>query len=201
MKILGIDLAGKEENPTGLCVLQNKQLFLKTLHKNLEILEMIEKIKPSLIAIDAPLSMPKGRCCLEQDCSCAIGGHFRQAEREIRSYGRLLPLTFGGMKMLTLRGIELSKVLKKDYEVIETHPRTSQKILKIADLKQFLNKYFYLPSNANEHELDAALAALTGFLYIKECYLEIGDPEEGTIIIPGENCSSNIISKSSEIEL
>lgn len=187
MKIIGIDLAGKEENLTGFCVLCNNQIDLKTLCSDAEIIEAVKKIEPSLIAVDAPLSLPKGRCCLEKDCKCAVGGHFRKAEREIRSYGRVLPLTFRGMKMLTLRGIELARELRKDYQVIETHPRTSQKMLGFKDLKEDLSRFFKLPGDATGHELDAALAAVTGFLYLKGCVLELGDPEEGTIVVPKRN--------------
>jgi predicted nuclease with RNAse H fold len=183
MKTVGIDLAGKEENPSGICSLNNNEIILKTLYTDEEILDYVKRINPSIIAIDAPLSLPKGRCCLEKDCQCAVGGHFRQAERDIRPYGRVLPLTFRGMKMLTLRGISLAKELRKDYQVIETHPRTSQKMLGFKDPSD-LSRFYKLREDATEHELDAALAAVTGLLYLKDCYLELGDPDEGTIVIP-----------------
>lgn len=186
MKVIGIDLAGKEENPSGFCILKDDQLILKTLYSDEEIIESVKKVNPQVIAIDAPLSLPKGRCCLEKDCECAAGGHFRQAERDIRPYGRVLPLTFRGMKMLTLRGIALGRKLRKDFEVIETHPRTSQKMLGFQDLKKNLNRIYNLPDDPTEHELDAALAALTGYLYLKGCVLELGDPEEAVIVIPKE---------------
>ena len=184
MKVVGIDLAGKEENPTGICVLSQDKVVLKTRYNDEEIIKEVRSINPSLIAIDAPLSLPKGRCCLEKDCKCAVGGHFRSAEREIRPYGRVLPLTFQGMKMLTLRGNKLVKELEKEFEVIETHPRTSQKILGFNDLKEDLNRIYKLPDKTTEHELDAVLSAITGFLYLKGCYIELGEPEEGTITIP-----------------
>ncbi len=184
MKIIGIDLAGKEENPSGICVLRNKETILKTLYSDEDIIEYVEKVNPSLVAVDAPLSLPKNRCCLEKDCECAVGGHLRAAEREIRPYGRVLPLTFRGMKMLTLRGIALGKRLRKDFEVIETHPRTNQKILGIKDVKEDLGRILKIPNAPTEHELDAILAALAGYFYLNGCVLELGDPEEGIIVIP-----------------
>ena len=188
MKMVGIDLAGKMENPTGICVLEGFVIDLKTLYSDEEIIKTVKKNNPSLIAVDAPLSLPKSRCCLDKNCKCAMGGHFRQAERDIQSYGRVLPLTFLGMKMLTLRGIALATKLRKGYEVIETHPRTSQKILGFNDQND-LNLFFKFADGSTQHELDATLAALTGFLYLKDCYIELGDPEEGTIIIPrDERC-------------
>ncbi len=182
--IIGIDLAGKEENPTGVCILNNLKLEFKTIYTDEDILKEVNRVNPSVITIDAPLSLPKGRCCLEKNCQCSVGGHFRQAERDIRPYGRVLPLTFRGMNMLTLRGIKLSMILGKDFTIIETHPRTSQNMLGFKDLQCDLNRIFKLPINVTEHELDALLAALTGFLYVNECYLELGDSSEGTIIIP-----------------
>lgn len=188
MKIVGIDLAGKMENPSGICIIDGHELILKTLYKDEDILKEIKTIDPSLIAIDAPLSLPKNRCCLEKNCECAVGGHFRQAERDIRPYGQVLPLTFMGMKMLTLRGIALAKELRSEYQVIETHPRTSQEMLGFKDLRRDLSRFFKLTGDTTDHELDAAVAAVTGLLYLKDCYLELGDPEEGTIIIPKQGC-------------
>jgi uncharacterized protein len=184
LKILGIDLAGREENPTGICILDKQKVILKSLYTNDEIFEQINNIKPHLIVIDAPLSLPKGRCCLEKDCECAVGGHFRQSEREIRLYGRVLPLTFKGMKMLALRGISLASSLRGTYNVLEAHPRTTQKILNLQYPEKELNKYFKWGTTPSPHELDATLAALTGLLYHKNCHIALGNPEEGIIIIP-----------------
>jgi uncharacterized protein len=184
IKILGIDLAGRNKNPTGICVLKNQKVVIKTLYTNSEIFEVIKKIKPHLIVIDAPLSLPKGRCCLEKDCECAVGGHFRQSEREIRSYGRVLPLTFRGMKLLALRGISLASRLREIYNVLEAHPRTTQRILDIKNPEKELNEFFNWETSPSQHELDATLAALTGFLFQKKCHMSLGTPEEGIIIIP-----------------
>jgi predicted nuclease with RNAse H fold len=189
MKILGIDLAGKQENPSGLAILVGNKMKLFTSYADNEIFDLIDELKPQVIVIDAPLSLPKGRCCLEKDCKCAVGGHFRQAERDIRQYGRVLPLTFRGMKMLTLRGIKLSTELKKGYEVLESHPNTTSKILKFEDPYSGLNQFFNISSEATEHELDAGILALTGLFYLKNCYNELGDPGEGTMVLPtNEKC-------------
>ncbi|WP_321422403.1 DUF429 domain-containing protein [uncultured Methanobacterium sp.] len=194
MKIMGIDLAGKVDNPTGICILNTDEsreyeIDMGTLYTDEEILGNIDRLQPSLIAIDAPLSLPKGRCCLEKECECAVGGHFRQSEREIRRYGSVLPLTFTGMKMLTLRGVGLASVLLGKFQLKETHPRTAGKMLNWENLEKDLENYFHLPPNPTEHELDAAIAALTGFFYINDCFLELGNEDEGTIILPkGKDC-------------
>ncbi|MDI6724656.1 MAG: DUF429 domain-containing protein [Methanobacterium sp.] len=184
IKIVGIDLAGKPENPTGICFLNSDQLGFSTVFEDNEILSFIFEASPSLVVIDAPLSLPKGRCCLSNECSCSeVGGHFRKAEVEMRKYGRTLPLTFRGMRMLTERGIKLADELKKKYEVIESHPGTIQKILGLRNSGE-VGKYFDLPKNISEHELDAALLVIAGIFYFKNEFMEFGDIEEGIIILP-----------------
>jgi uncharacterized protein len=193
MKILGIDLAGKKENPSGICILEENKMDLSTIYRTVDILNLINELNPCVIVIDAPLSLPKDRCCLEKNCECAVGGHFRRADRDMRQYGRVLPLTFHGMKMLTLRGVKLASKLKKDYEVIESHPHTSQKILEFADPYSGLHQFFSISPYATEHELDAGILALTGFFYLKSCCIELGDPDEGIIVIPSSNKCLEII--------
>lgn len=184
-KIVGIDLAGKPGNPTGICFLNSDELNFRTLFEDNEILGFINELDPSFIVIDAPLSLPKGRCCLSNECSCSeIGGHFRKAEVEMRKYGRTLPLTFRGMRMLTERGIRLANELKKKYKVIESHPRTIQKLLGFENLEKDLKLYFKLPDNFSNHELDAALLVIAGIFYIKNEFMQFGDKEEGLIILP-----------------
>lgn len=185
IKIIGMDLAGKPENPTGICFLDSPKLNFSTFFEDNDILSYIYDVDPSLIVIDAPLSLPKGRCCLSNECICSKdGGHFRAAEVEIRKYGRTLPLTFHGMRMLTERGIKLADELKKKYTVLESHPRTIQKILGFSNLHNDLMDYFELPENISEHELDAVLLVIAGIFYMKNEFMEFGDVEEGTIILP-----------------
>lgn len=184
IKIMGIDLAGNPENPTGICFLEKNKLYFRTVFDDENLLDHVFKNNPNLIVIDAPLSLPKGRCCLSKKCSCSeIGGHFRAAEVEMRKYGRTLPLTFRGMRMLTERGIRLANKLRSEYEVIESHPRTIQKILGFFS-PQEIEKYYPIPEGVSEHELDAALLVLNGIFYLKNHFMAFGDPGEGIIILP-----------------
>jgi len=188
MCIIGIDLAGMEKNPSGICIIEGDNILLKTSYTDKEIIETVQTSLPELIVIDAPLSLPRGRCCLEKECVCASGGHFRQCEVEIRRYGPVLPLNFRGMKMLTMRGISLKEKLE-GYTLLETHPRTVQKMLGITDLIQYVKDRFELDVKPSAHELDGFLAALTGLSYLEDCYMELGDPQEGTIILPEKDCA------------
>jgi predicted nuclease with RNAse H fold len=191
MKILGIDLAGSEKRKTGICIL-NEELEANCfyLFKDKEILDLIEKEKPDLIAIDAPLSLPKGRKSLKRRSKI----HFRKCDRELWSFGiKFFPITLGPMRKLTERGIKLRKILEKKYKVIEVYPGATQDILKIPrkqkglkKLKKGLEKLGIkiLKKNLNGDELDAITSALTGFLYLRGKYIAIGDEKESQIILP-----------------
>jgi predicted nuclease with RNAse H fold len=191
MKILGIDLAGSEKRKTGICILNEKmEANCFCLFKDKEILDLIEKVKPDLIAIDAPLSLPRGRKNLKKKSKI----HFRECDKELWKFGiKFFPITLGPMRKLTERGIKLRKILEKKYKVIEVYPGATQDILKIPrkqgglkKLKRGLEKLGIkiLKKNPNGDELDAITSAFTGFLYLKGKYIAIGDKKEGQIILP-----------------
>jgi predicted nuclease with RNAse H fold len=58
--IVGIDLATKPSNPTGWACLERKVVETCLIYEDTDILRNAARIKPVLIAIDAPLSPPKG---------------------------------------------------------------------------------------------------------------------------------------------
>lgn len=191
MIILGIDLAGSEKRKTGICIL-NEELEARPffLFKDEEILDLVEKIKPKLIAIDAPLSLPRGRKTLKRRSKI----HFRQCDRELWHYKiKFFPITLGPMRSLTERGIKLKKILEKKYKVIEVYPGATQDILGIPrkqkglkELKNGLEKLGIkiFKKNPNGDELDAITCAFTGFLFLKGETKAIGKKNEGQIIIP-----------------
>lgn len=191
MKILGIDLAGSEKRKSGICVLDtNLQAKCFCLFKDNEILDLIEKEKPDLIAIDAPLSLPKGRKSLKKRSKL----HFRKCDRELWKLKiKFFPITLGPMRKLTQRGIKLRKILEKRFKVIEVYPGASQDILKIARKQKGLKKLKkgleglgikILKKKLSGDELDAITAAYTGWLYLKKKFLALGDKKEGLIILP-----------------
>ena len=55
MSVVGLDLAGVESRPTGLCVLRGMRAETCLVYVDDEILKNIEKTKPGIVAIDAPL--------------------------------------------------------------------------------------------------------------------------------------------------
>jgi len=191
MLIVGIDLAGSEKRNTGICILDEKlNASCLTLNTDKEIIELIKKVEPKIIAIDAPLSLPIGRKNLKK-----VGPHLRECDRILLKLKiKFFPLSLGPMRKLTHRGIKLKKKFERlGFRVIEVYPGATQDILKIPrkqkgleNLKKGLinlgiriNK-----ENINADELDAITAAYTAYLFLKKEAIEIGNRKEGTIVIP-----------------
>ena len=178
VKVIGVDLAGRPTNPSGFALLSNRKISARLVYYNKEIVELCTRERPALIAIDAPLSLPRR-------------GNLRTADAELIRRGlRVFPPTFAGMLSLTERGINLATELRtKSLQVIEIHPRTSGVLIfKTPDRRQWViklrEKGVKLKESASEHEIDAAMAALTGALHLQRKTEEVGEAEEGTIVIP-----------------
>jgi predicted nuclease with RNAse H fold len=180
--IIGIDLAGKSENPTGWAIWRNKTVKTTLLYTDKEILHTIIRNKPELIAIDAPFSLPKS-------------GIFRKADKEMIKHGyRVFPPTLPAMKTLTMRAIRLNRaIVERGFKAIEVHPASTCKALNIplkdwgkiqTVLKQIGLGGDFKVRMLTAHEADAILAALTAYLHIKKQTDALGDEEEGYIIIP-----------------
>lgn len=145
-KILGIDLASKEKNKTGICY-KDKILEFKIVYSNEEILEIIKNIKPNIVVIDAPLSKEKIP--------------FRDCELELLKRGfRPMPLSIKSILELANRGIFIKNEIKKicNSEIFETFPRAVEKILGF-NYSKFKN-YF-----KSKHIYDAWLCYLAGLYY------------------------------------
>ncbi|MGQ9788048.1 MAG: DUF429 domain-containing protein [Candidatus Hadarchaeaceae archaeon] len=178
MKIIGIDLAGLEVNPSGFAILAGKKFTTMMLYNDCEILEHCASIRPILVSIDAPLSLP-GQ------------GNLRKADLSLIKRGfRLFPPKFGGMKSLTVRGMGLAKKIRKNKtDVIEVHPRTSGLIIFGTDdrkkwIKELKQRGYEFNGGTSRHEIDASLAALTGWLHLNNKTEKIGTPEDGIIVVP-----------------
>jgi hypothetical protein len=194
--VVGLDLAGSPHRPSGFCRLSGRGGATQELFDDSEIFEAITRAEPKLIAIDAPLTLPRGRHCLEDDCWCVGGNHFRECDLELRRMKiRVFPLTLGPMRMLTKRGMALAALFKKEgYAVIETYPGAAQDIWKIPrqkdpqGLKRGLKKFKLIgvlnKRDISVHELDALSCALVARLHLRKKSLALGDPTEGLMILP-----------------
>lgn len=191
MRIVGIDLAGVEGRETGFCVLEKFDVKVKVLHSDREILEETIGTKPLVVAVDAPLCLPKGRASLQ----VPGGPHLRKCDKDLQSMGiKFFPISLGPMRKLTERGMRLKESLESmGLRVIEVYPGGAQDILglprakvNLRGLREGLERLGLknLPSSLNPHELDAVTSAFVGKLYLEGAYLPLGDPEEGLIIMP-----------------
>ncbi|MDI6805493.1 MAG: DUF429 domain-containing protein [Candidatus Bathyarchaeia archaeon] len=180
--IIGIDLAGSSKNPTGWALWKNGGVKTKLVYTNKEILKETLINKPSIIAIDAPLNLPKK-------------GILRKADRKMIEIGyRVFPPVLPAMKKLTLRAIKINKLIaEKGYKTVEVHPTSTRKALNMppkdwgkiqAILKSIGLKGDVQTRALTSHEIDAITAALTAYLHVNNQTETLGDEKEGYIIIP-----------------
>jgi hypothetical protein len=157
MKVVGIDLAGKNENPTGFCLLDDTGSHTKLIFKDEDILKELEETKPECIAIDAPFWLP-------------MSGAWRSSDEKLlkRGFQPISPL-FPTMRILVIRASHLVKVIKeRGHNVIEVFSNASEKVLGLSK-----------ESRKNKDEYDALLCALTAKAYLEGKYEDLDG-----IIIP-----------------
>ena len=193
MKVVGLDLAGSPRRDTGFCLMDSKmRCTTAILHDDDEIIRRTVDSRPSVVSIDAPLFLPRGRASIEQRGP----PHFRACDRELQKMKiRFFPISLGPMRMLTSRGMKLRAELEKEgLEVIESFPGAIQDILgmprKQDGLPRLLRSLksagitFTPGSGFGGDELDAVTSALVGLQYVRGDFRAIGDPEEGLMILP-----------------
>jgi uncharacterized protein YprB with RNaseH-like and TPR domain/predicted nuclease with RNAse H fold len=200
-KIIGIDLSGKEERNTGICLLKAEKAITKILHTNQEIMNAIIAEQPDLVAIDAPLSLPEGRTSIYDDDPCKEkAGIMRYCEKVLKKRGvNVYPALIKSMQSLTKRGMELTKDIRRTgIPVIECFPGAAQDIIRIprkktdlACLKEGLILFGirgeFESMSVTHDELDAVTAAVVGQFYIAGMYEAIGKETENYLIVPSRN--------------
>ncbi len=129
MRIVGLDLAGVENRPTGFCILRGMQAETCLVYTDTEIIQKTIDAKPKIVAVDAPLCLPPGRKSIEE----RTNNHLRESDRELLNMGiKLFPITLGPMRKLTVRGISLKNILEAQrFTVIEAYPGGAQDVLGI----------------------------------------------------------------------
>lgn len=189
MLIVGLDLAGVESRPTGFCVLRELEAETFLAYEDVEIVERISSVKPKVVAIDAPLSLPKGRTSIEERTST----HLRECDKELLKMGsRFFPITLGPMRKLTTRGMKLKKILEdKHFRVIEVYPGGAQDVLGIPRKQKGINRVMSglkelkvegLTQKMSDHELDAVTCAYVGKLFLEGNARVYGTPEQAIIM-------------------
>ena len=195
--VIGIDLTGSSKKPSGFCVLKNAHACTYRVREDEEILTLVQELKPDLISMDSPLSLPFGRLSpFDDDPARGEYGITRSCERLLTRGIRSYPPLIQSMQKLTQRGIALADRLRSfGYTVIESYPGGAQDILGIprkkkgvelliAGLSNFGIKGKYTEGNASHDELDAITSALVGLFYLDGKYEALGSEQEGFLIIP-----------------
>ena len=192
--VVGLDLAGSPNRTTGFCALGNDLIArLAPLHSDEEILAHTLEARPSVVSVDAPLSLPRGRKTIED----RSGPHLRECDRELlRRHIRFFPVTLGPMRMLTTRGLALKRQLESEgLTVIESYPGAAQDILGIPRKKAGLERLrrglvrWGLEGDVRHRgrthdELDAATSAIVGRMFLAGDAEALGDPTEGLMYVP-----------------
>jgi predicted nuclease with RNAse H fold len=213
---LGIDPASTPRRPSAFAVLDERGSLrdLGLAQEDDDILALARRWRPRYLAIDAPLSLPEGMCCLEEGCACAPAspdglkaaeralvkegiGLFRTTKRSIikamiyRAIGKPPRCGTGGLR----RALE-----ERGYAVMEVYPYASKVRLwgkripkkTTAAGRQWLRQQLEcVVPGLREHErplshdqLDAVVAAYTAYLRGRGQAEAVGDLREGIIYVP-----------------
>lgn len=198
---VGIDLAGVPHRETGVSVLRGgRHELLTSAGDDAEILDLARRAgRWGTVAINAPLTRPLGRCCLDDDCPCRHdpGTRSRHLERELARMG-IPTLATALLKVLARRGERIAAALRGlGYEPLEVYPFATLRLLglpwrgkKTPTGRRAIYRALrpLVPGlrhpRASEHQLDAVVCALTAQLWREGRTRTVGLPEEGLMTIP-----------------
>ena len=208
MAVLGVDLRASNKKPSSIAILDSESHLaqLGSFLEDEELIKLVNDVKPSLVAIGAPLNLPSGFCCLDQTCDCRFSVPNRK--------GRLLELALAKMGIscfytnkgsiirdLIYRGIKLSEVLRDaGHKVIEVYPHATKTLLfgdkvppknSAVSVTYMIGHLTPLVSGMEKHAddldrntCDAIINAYTGQLHAQSDTDILGDPEEGILVLP-----------------
>jgi predicted nuclease with RNAse H fold len=198
---VGIDLAGVPYRETGVAVLRNGRLELLTSAGDDEEILGLARLagRWGTVAINAPLTRPLGRCCLDDDCPCRTdpGTRSRQLERELARMG-IPTLATALIKVLARRGARIAAALRgMGHEPLEVYPYATLRLLGLPTAgkrtpagRRKIHRALkpWVPGlnhpRATEHQLDAIVCALTALLWRQGRTKAVGLPAEGLMTIP-----------------
>lgn len=171
------------------------------------------RLRPSVVAVDAPLGLPLGMDCLEPSCPCqpTSGLPGRACERELAHQGIGLFFTTKRslIKQMVYEAIALRKHLQAHgIRVVEVYPYSVRRLLlgrhaphkrsaqgqkamrdALAPLIPGLER---LPQALGHDGLDALLAALVGWLWSHGLTKALGREEEGVLVLPVDDFVSRL---------
>lgn len=207
MSYLGIDLSASSKRASAYALLdaEARLVQMDSFKAFDELVEFLDARRPSLIAIDAPLSLPLGLDCLEEDhpCAPALGQKGRASEQELARMhiGCFFTTKRSIIKNLIYRGLKMREdLVQMGYPVIEVYPYATKVILfgdkippknsarGVAFLKQKLQHLIdgiepHL-NDLNHDGCDSLLAAYTACLHQGDRTDSLGSADEGYIVVP-----------------
>lgn len=171
-----------------------------------ELLDVLASVGARIVAVDSPMGLPRGMCCLEESCSCAPldPGTGRSAERALAARG--IPCFWTTkrtiIKAMIYRAMALrERMVGLGYVPLEVYPFATKRIL----LGKSLPRKTLAPGIArliegaqaalpgcgwpdpwtpSHDQLDAVYCAITARLYALGATEALGDPSEQQIVVP-----------------
>jgi len=208
MAVLGVDLRASRKKPSSVAILDSHSHLteLGSFYEDIELMKLVDDLRPGLVAIGAPLNLPSGFCCLDQSCDCRFSVPDRKGrllELELAKMGISCFYTNKGsiIRELIYRGILLSQNLRgAGYNVIEVYPHATKMLLfgdkvppknSAASVSYTIGHLTPLVSGMEKHaddldrnSCDAIINAYTGQLHAQSNTDVLGDPEEGILVLP-----------------
>jgi uncharacterized protein YprB with RNaseH-like and TPR domain/predicted nuclease with RNAse H fold/dephospho-CoA kinase len=198
LRIVGIDPTGSSSRPSGWCATEGNRVVTRRIATDHELLEATLAVRPHLVSIDSPLSLPRGRVrASDDDPGRGQYGITRECERVLKKRGvNVYPCLIQSMQALTERGTRLTDQLRHlGVPVIESYPGAAQDILRIPRKRaslEFLKTGLadfgligeFLSGEVSHDELDAITSALVGILFWSGRFEALGNDDEGYLIIP-----------------
>lgn len=204
---IGIDLTAGAR-PSDLAALDRAggRVSFASARSDAEILAEVQRLGGEIVAIDSPMALPAGLCCLETTCTCTPldPRPGRSAERELAARG--IPCFWTTkrtiIKAMVYRAIRLKGLLETaGTTVIEVYPYAVKRVLLgpvlpkkrspeglaalIAGARRYLPDCAWPDAWAPGHDqLDALYCAITARCHGRgqtEC---LGDPSEVPIVLP-----------------
>jgi predicted nuclease with RNAse H fold len=207
LPFVGVDLTagGRPSDLAGLDSAGSAVTFRSILTDE-DLLDALRDLGARIVAVDSPMGLPTGLCCLEEDCACTPFGGLtgRSAERALAERGISCFWTTKRtiIKSMVYRAISLRGRLEQaGYTVLEVYPYATKRILLGRPLpaKQRPEGLIRLMEGARRQlpiclwpepwtpthdQLDALYCAITARLFAAGQTEALGDAAEIPIIVP-----------------
>ncbi|MCP9221917.1 DUF429 domain-containing protein [Erythrobacter sp. LQ02-29] len=196
--VVGLDLTGSAERPSGYCVLRGRDAETRTISDDDAIVDAVLAAEPDLVSIDSPLCLPVGRTRVSDDDPRRIeAGIMRISERILKKRGiNVYPCLIPSMQKLTERGIALAdRIRRRGVPVIECYPGAAQDIMGIPrkgaghewlqlGLSEFGVRGQFVDVLPTHDELDAITCSLVGLFHIAGRTEALCGPGEQPMMVP-----------------